>query len=193
MKYKLPTVKIKENEYVLVKDRVAEFNRLYPNGCIQTELLTPPESNIVVIKAIITPDIERPTRFFTDYSQAKWGDGYINKTSALENASTSAVGRALAYMGIGIIDSIASADEMAKAGVLTPKTPQTGLKSPSVASQAASVEVIKSAIEKITTVDQAKQFKEKIKESSNLTEEDKNNLLGTLELKEEILKDEIPF
>ena len=39
----------------------------------------------------------------------------VNKTAALENASTSAVGRALGYMGIGVIESIASADEMAKA------------------------------------------------------------------------------
>jgi tetrahydromethanopterin S-methyltransferase subunit D len=32
----------------------------------------------------------------------------------LENAETSAVGRALAFMGIGVIDSIASVDEINK-------------------------------------------------------------------------------
>jgi hypothetical protein len=44
-----------------------------------------------VVKAIVIPDMENPDRCFTGYSQAKWGDGYINKTSALENAETSAV------------------------------------------------------------------------------------------------------
>ena len=39
----------------------------------------------------------------------------INITAAMENAETSAVGRALAMMGIWVIDSIASADEMKKA------------------------------------------------------------------------------
>ena len=40
----------------------------------------------------------------------------VNKTSAIENAETSAVGRALGLiMGIGVIESIASADEMNKA------------------------------------------------------------------------------
>jgi len=76
---------------------------------------------MVVIKAQIIPDIETPDRYFTGYSQAKWGEGMVNKTSALENAETSAVGRALAMLGIGVIDSVASADEMTKAGVNTKK------------------------------------------------------------------------
>ena len=63
------------------------------------------------MKATVKPN-EKQT--FTAYSQARWGEGYINKTSALENAETSAVGRALAFMGIGVIESIASADELNK-------------------------------------------------------------------------------
>ena len=39
----------------------------------------------------------------------------INRTSMLENCETSAVGRALGFVGIGSVDSIASADEMNKA------------------------------------------------------------------------------
>ena len=39
----------------------------------------------------------------------------MNKTAALENCETSAVGRALGFMGIGVIESIASADEVNKA------------------------------------------------------------------------------
>jgi len=54
-------------------------------------------------------------RQFNAFSQEVEGEGFINKTSALENAETSAVGRALAMMGIGVIDSIASVDEITKA------------------------------------------------------------------------------
>lgn len=111
----LPTIDIKGKKYVLVKDRVLAFNETYPNGSIQTELISDQFSKVVVIKAIVTPDVKNPTRAFVDYSQATIGDGMVNTTSALENASTSAVGRALAYMGIGVIESIASADEINKA------------------------------------------------------------------------------
>jgi len=103
-------VDIKGKKYVLVSDRVLYFNANH-KGSIETELLSKPEDQHIVIKATVTVGDQK----FTGHSQAKIGDGYINKTAALENAETSAVGRALAMMGIGVIDSIASADEMKKA------------------------------------------------------------------------------
>jgi hypothetical protein len=108
-------IDIKGKKYVLVSDRVVSFNEEYPNGSIRTEMLSEPNSEVVVIKATVVPDIKNPDRFFNGHSQEKWGDGYINKTSALENCETSAVGRALGLMGIGVIDSIASVDEINKA------------------------------------------------------------------------------
>lgn len=106
-------IDIKGKKYVLVSDRVIYFNEQYPNGCIQTSKTEDGER--IEFKAIVIPDVDKPARFFTGHSQATWGDGYINKTSATENAETSAVGRALALMGIGVIDSIASVDEINKA------------------------------------------------------------------------------
>ena len=114
MTNKLPTVDIKGKSYVMVKDRILAFNELYENGCIQTEIVSPLDSQTMIVKAIVTPDVTNPERKFIDYSQAVIGQGMVNTTSALENASTSAVGRALAYMGIGVIESIASADEIVK-------------------------------------------------------------------------------
>lgn len=108
-------VNIQGKKYVLVSDRVIFFNETYPNGAIQTEELETIESSHVKIKATVIPDIEKPLRFFTGHSQEVVGSSFINKTSALENAETSAVGRALALMGIGVIDSIASVDEIHKA------------------------------------------------------------------------------
>lgn len=106
-------IDIKGKKYVLVSDRVLYFNETYPNGSIQTtrEYIDWME----IVKAFVVPDVDNPQRMFTGYSQAKRGDGFINKTSALENAETSAVGRALAMMWIWVIDSIASVDEINKA------------------------------------------------------------------------------
>ena len=84
---------------------------------IQTKMLSEVGSKMVVFMAKVTPKADKPDRYFTGYSQAKWGDGRVNQTAALENAETSAVGRALGFMGIGVIESVASADEMRKAGV----------------------------------------------------------------------------
>ena len=120
-------IDLKGKKYVLVSDRVIYFNEAYPEGSITTELVSPVDADTVVIKATIRPGraiavskdgVVSSTivsdRAFTGYSQATWGEGFVNKTSALENAETSAVGRALAFMGIGVLDSIASIDEINK-------------------------------------------------------------------------------
>ena len=107
-------VNIKGKQYVLVADRIVYFNENFPDGSIETNLITDPGSDRIIIKATVYPDNEKK-RVFAAYSQATIGDGYINKTSALENCETSAVGRALAFMGIGVIESVASVDEIKKA------------------------------------------------------------------------------
>lgn len=104
-------ITIKGKKYVLVSDRVTYFNQEYPEGSITTDLISEPTSDMVIMKATI----KTGSQTFTGHSQAIIGDGPVNKTAALENAETSAVGRALAMMGIGVVESIASADEINKA------------------------------------------------------------------------------
>ena len=111
----LPSIDIKWKRYVLVKDRIAYFNDNYPNWAIVTQRIMTEEPWIEVFKATVTPDCDKPNRFFTWYSQAKWWEWFINKTAALENAESSAVWRALAFLWIGITDWIASAEEVTKA------------------------------------------------------------------------------
>ncbi len=108
-------IDIKGKAYVLVKDRIVFFNDNFTNGRITTKLLSEPDAEMVVMRATVIPDIEQPGRIFIGHSQAKWGQGMVNTTAAMENCETSAVGRALAMMGIGVIDSIASVDEINKA------------------------------------------------------------------------------
>jgi len=134
-------IKFKGKDYVLVSDRVNYFNDTYPNGSIQTVLVSEPTSRLVIFKAIITPDVKE-NRIFTGYSQASFDDStsFVNKTSALENSETSAVGRALALMGIGVIDSIASMDEINK----------TTYTSPSPLKQSNTDEVVREPINPLT-------------------------------------------
>lgn len=106
-------IKIQGKSYVLVSDRILYFNETYKDGCITTDLVKY-EDKQIIIKATVYPEWLQG-RNFTGYSQSIEWQGYINKTSALENAETSAVGRALAMMGIWVIDSIASVDEINKA------------------------------------------------------------------------------
>ena len=107
-------IDIKGKKYILVADRILYFNETFDKGEIRTKILSDITSEHIIIKAFVYPEGVKE-RCFTGHSQATVGDGYINKTSALENAETSAVGRALAMMGIGVIESIASADEINKA------------------------------------------------------------------------------
>jgi hypothetical protein len=109
---KLPTVKIKDKDYVLVNERVKEFHRLYPEGSIETILVSEPTSNRIIMQTVAMPGNGRK---FTGWAQEMIGDGFINKASALENCETSAVGRALGFLGIGIDTSIASVEEVQKA------------------------------------------------------------------------------
>lgn len=105
-------VKIQGKNYVLVADRILFFNNNFPKGAIKTEIISVPGDPKIIYRASVYPDASDAERVFIGHAQETEGQGYINKNSATENCETSAVGRALAMMGIGVIDSVASADEV---------------------------------------------------------------------------------
>lgn len=108
----LSTMDIKGKGYVLVNERVRAFRMLYPNGIITTEIVSL-EGGVVVMKATISDD--NGCLLSTGYAYEKESSTYINKTSYIENCETSAVGRALGFLGIGIDTSIASYEEVQNA------------------------------------------------------------------------------
>ncbi len=110
----MKTIDIHGKPYVMVKDRVIHFNNEYPNGCIRSKMIDRIDK-VVIFEAMVIPDIENPERYFTGHAEEEIGSSQINNTSALENCETSAVGRALAMMGIGADESFASADEVSNA------------------------------------------------------------------------------
>lgn len=97
--------------YESVALRVSKFRSEHTDYSLVTEIISD-EDDLVVMKATIA-DPEGRIRA-TGYAQEKRGLGNINKTSALENCETSAIGRALACFGY-TGESFASSDEMTAA------------------------------------------------------------------------------
>lgn len=120
----LNTMDIKGKKYVPVNERVKAFRMLFPDGKIVTELVKY-EDGIIIMKAEVfgtrtIAEGEDFTEGFCDllatgYAKEVEGSSNINRTSALENAETSAVGRALGLLGIGIDTSVASFEEVTNA------------------------------------------------------------------------------
>jgi len=105
-------VQIHGKEYHTVAERVAAFRE---SGAglgltIETQLIAQDDEK-VIMKALI---LDGETLLSTGYAEEVRDSSNINKTSALENAETSAVGRALAFFGLAGTE-IASADEVAGA------------------------------------------------------------------------------
>ena len=108
----LKAINIKGTPYVEVNERVRYFRNKYPNWSIETELLSL-DNGVCVIKAIVKD--ENGNTKATGHAYEKEDSTFINQTSYIENCETSAVGRALGLMGIGIDKSIASKEEVENA------------------------------------------------------------------------------
>lgn len=107
----MKTIDIKGKEYIPVNERIKEFWRLHPNGRIITELLDNVDGACYIKASIYTEkEEERPSA--TGLAYERESSSFINKTSYIENCETSAIGRALGILGIGIDTSIASAEEI---------------------------------------------------------------------------------
>ena len=106
-------VEIHGSTYLTVARRVDDFRKSedFKGWSIETELVSA-EDSMVVMKSIIRDSDGKVAA--TGYAEEDRSFGKINKTSALENCETSAVGRALAFLGLGGSE-IASADEVAGA------------------------------------------------------------------------------
>lgn len=108
----LKKTNIKGKDYVDVANRIQAFRQMYPEGCIETEMLSD-ENGTVKFKATVRTEDGR--LLATGHASENQNASMINKTSYIENAETSAIGRALGNLGIGSTQSIASVEEMVTA------------------------------------------------------------------------------
>ena len=95
-------------KYTMVVDRVNALRQVYGLGLGITTHLIENDGKRVVMKAVIKLAGETVG---SGYAEEVRGDSNVNKTSALENAETSAIGRALACIGLAG-GEYASGDEM---------------------------------------------------------------------------------
>lgn len=117
---KLKTVNIKGKEYVEVNERLKYFRseEKYKDYSLESEIVEL-QNDKVTIKAVIKD--KNGVIKATGLAQEKENSSFINKTSYIENCETSAWGRALGNLGIGIDTSVASAEEVEKAIKNQPK------------------------------------------------------------------------
>lgn len=103
-------VEIHGKQYNTVAERVNALRETDPTLTIETQLIFE-DAQKVIMKALI---LDGDKLIATGYAEEVRDASNINRTSALENAETSAVGRALAFFGLAGTE-IASADEVAAA------------------------------------------------------------------------------
>lgn len=86
------------DNYVTAADRINQFWAKYPNGRIHTEIKLINETEIVIMASVFT-DREDTRPAAIDFAQETRGSSAINKTSFVENCSTSAIARSLSALG----------------------------------------------------------------------------------------------
>ena len=86
------------NEYQTVQERIDLFWSKYPNGRFNVELVSfTPEQVVFKAEVYLHKDDLYPAA--VDYAEERLGSSPVNKTSFLENCSTSALGRSISLLG----------------------------------------------------------------------------------------------
>ena len=110
----MKTINIKGKDYITVNERLKYFrSEATFNGWQINEQLVHIDEKEGIFKVTICDT--KGVEIASAHSQEYRDSSYINKTSFVENGFTSALGRALGYLGIGIDTSIASANEVQNA------------------------------------------------------------------------------
>jgi hypothetical protein len=112
--YKFKTTNIRGKQYVEVNERIKFFRQedQYKGWGIHTDIIMLDGDQCLCKCTIINDAGEVMSQ---GHAHEVKSSSNINKTSHVENCETSAVGRALAMLGIGIDTSIASSNEVQEA------------------------------------------------------------------------------
>lgn len=112
----ISTIDIKGKEYAEVNQRIKAFRYLYPKGliCPEVEKEEGESPNRSIRIAAFIYD-ENHVLLAKARAEENESSSFINKTSYVENCETSAIGRALGLLGLGVDTSIASYEEVKNA------------------------------------------------------------------------------
>lgn len=100
-------VEIHGKQYVTVAERIKEMHDAGGEMVVSTEVVRDTDTSIS-IKATVTCKAGT----FSGHATSRYEAGGIEGQSPLEVAETSAIGRALGFAGYGVVEGIASADEV---------------------------------------------------------------------------------
>jgi hypothetical protein len=103
------------DQYATVAERIELFYSRFPEGRINTELVTRGDGEIT-FKALVYRTAAETLAAATGWASEREGDGDVNTVACLENTETSAVGRALANLGFTTSTKRPSREEMEKVG-----------------------------------------------------------------------------
>ena len=101
------------SDYETVEQRLTRFWKAHPEGRVLTDLVFHDDRRFIV-KAEIYFDRDDMTAVASGYAEEIVGASPVNRTSALENGETSAIGRALANCGFASEGKRPSRSEMEK-------------------------------------------------------------------------------
>src|SRR5215204_7578817 len=101
-------------DYAPVAHRITLFYSRHPTGRILTRLLSRTEREITV-QAFVFRSTEEQRPAATGLASERIGDGDVNTVACLENTETSAIGRALANLGLTASPNRPSREEIDKA------------------------------------------------------------------------------
>lgn len=122
------------DSYVTVAERIAAFYQSFPTGRICTQIVEHDiQSGFVLMRAEVFRSTDDAGPSATGHAFEVRGDSYVNRTSYIENAETSAVGRALALLGFEVRRGIASREEMEKAARMNEKSAKSADARPAAA------------------------------------------------------------
>ena len=107
----MPSIDIDGKAYTTVANRINVFRKFFPDYSIVTNIINDDDTKVVVQTKITTPS---GVIIATGLAEEFRGKNIINTTSALENAETSSIGRALACLSLGGSE-YASANEVENA------------------------------------------------------------------------------
>ena len=108
----MKSINIHGKQYIEVNERIKYFREAYDHWSLISEIIELTDERCVIKASVLN---EENRVISTGIAYEMLGSSFINKTSFVENCETSAWGRALGNLGIGIDTSIASADEVQNA------------------------------------------------------------------------------
>ena len=105
----MKTISIKGKDYVQVNERIKAFRNNFKDYSLISEIVELSDNHCVMKASVIDP---QGRVVATGYARETVSKSPINKFAFVENAETSAWGRALGNFGIGVDTAICSADEL---------------------------------------------------------------------------------